>query len=62
MVEAERYAHVRRGTIRDAVMSGEICGFRRSAGSAIIVRIADVDHWIECTWPMSINGFAATRA
>lgn len=62
VTEAERYARVRRGTVRDAVRAGEIRGFRRTSGSVVIVRVADVDRWIESTWPMSTNGFTGAKA
>lgn len=58
VIEAERYCRVRRGVVREAVLAGEIEGYRRTTGSSIIVRVADVDHWIERTWPASTNGFA----
>lgn len=48
--EAERYARVRHGVLREAVKKGEIESYRRPGSTATIVRAERVDEWIESTW------------
>lgn len=45
VVEAERYARVRAGTIREAIERGDIKAYRRSARYLLVHR-DDVDTWI----------------
>ena len=48
--DAERYAHVRSGALREAVRAGEIKCYRRREYTTTIVRAEDVDEWIRTTW------------
>lgn len=51
--EAERYAHVSNGVVRDAVNNGELPAYRRSAKSVVLIDLDDIDKWIRATWRIS---------
>lgn len=53
--EAERYAHVSNGVVRDAVNNGELPAYRRSAKSTVIVDLDEIDVWIHTTWRICVT-------
>lgn len=52
--EAERYAHVSNGVVRDAVNKGELPAYRRSAKSVVLLDLDEIDGWINTTWRIGI--------
>ena len=48
--EAERYAHVGEGALREAARAGELRCYQRREYAAVVVAASDVDEWIRRTW------------
>ena len=48
--EAERYAHVRRGVIMNAIRNGELAAYQRDGVRGKLVHRDDVDRWIRDHW------------
>ena len=48
--DAERYAHVGEGALREAARAGELRCYQRREYAAVVVAAADVDEWIRRTW------------